>query len=168
MTTFFMDAFELDPSLMNSIENLPGQDKNPMLDLNYDIFTKYQGLIYIAGVPISAIASWLTYYLLGNRYYNFTEHLVLNLYYSAQVIIITAITVIMFLVFGLNILIVFTISIIPTFLYLAYVLKKVFKESLKETFLKFVMMMIIYGITYFVVALIFVLLLIIIFGSDKT
>lgn len=159
MTTFFKEALVLDPEIMKTIETMPGQDKNPMANFDFSIFTKYQGIIYIVGVPLSAMSSWLVYFFLGNRRYNFTEHLVLNLYYSAQIIIITAILSILFLVLGLNYLILSSLIILPAFIYLGYVLKDVFKESHIETFAKFLLMMIIYAVIYMAVWIIIFLIL---------
>ncbi|MFC0603941.1 DUF3667 domain-containing protein [Winogradskyella pulchriflava] len=159
MTTFFKEALVIDPEFMKTIESMPGQDKNPMADFDFSFFTKYQGLIYIIGVPLSAISSWLVYFFLGNRRYNFTEHLVLNLYYSAQIIIITAVLSILFLVLGLNYLILSSLIILPAFFYLGYVLKDVFKESHIETFAKFLLMMIIYAVIYMAVWIIIFIIL---------
>jgi len=160
MTTFFKDALEIDANFVKSIESMPGQKDNPFFNSNFNDFAKYQSIIYIIGVPISAFASWIVYYVLGNKRYNFTEHLVLNLYYSAQIIIITAVLSILFLALGLNYLLLSSFIILPTVLYLGYVLKDIFKESHIETFAKFILIMLVYGILYFVVMLVFVLILV--------
>lgn len=144
METFFKEALGFTPEIMQAIESSPSQKENPLFMGNFDDVSKYQGLIYILSVPFSAVASWLSYYILGVRSYNFTEHLVLNLYYSAQIIIITAVYSIIFLLFGLNYLIVSAIFIIPTFLYLFYVLKRVFKDNFWDAFAKFLFMLVIY------------------------
>lgn len=151
ITTFFKEALKFSPEFM---QNMPEQDMNTMAGFNPDIFTKYQGLIYILGVPISALATWLVYYIFGNRRFNFTEHLVLNLYYSAQIIIITAIFSILFLVLGFNYIIVSSLVGLPTFIYLAYVLKKIFNEDFWNTFAKFLIVMFFYVIIYFIIILI--------------
>lgn len=157
ITTFFKEALEVNPTLMSTLEAMPGQDKNPIKNFNFDFITQYQSLIYIAGVPLSAFSSWIVYYMLDNKRYNFTEHLVLNLYYSAQIIMVTSILSILFLIFGLDYLIISSLVMIPAIVYLGYILKDVFKESHLETFSKFLPMMIIYSILYFVIMLIFVL-----------
>lgn len=154
ITTFFKEALEFSPEFITTIENMPEQDINPMASFNPDIFTKYQGLIYILGVPISALATWLVYYIFGNKRFNFTEHLVLNLYYSAQIIIITAVFSIFFLVTGMNYLIVSSLLGLPTFIYLGYVLKKIFKEDFLNTLAKFLVVMFLYVIIYFVITVI--------------
>lgn len=147
MTTFFKEALEI--NLYEGMEDLPGQENNPFKNLDFEFFNNYQGLIYILGVPISAFSTWIVYYLLGNRRFNFTEHLVLNLYYSAQVIIVTAIVSIFLLMFGFNYFVVSTIVTIPLFGYLFYILLRVFKESFADTLAKYLLVMITYFITYF-------------------
>lgn len=159
MTTFFKEALEFSPEMLQAIESSPSQKNNPFLNTSFDDFSKYQGLIYILTVPFSALATWLGYYFLGERSYNFTEHLVLNLYYSAQIIIITSVFSIIFLLFGLNYLIVSTIITLPTFLYLFYVLKRVFKDNFWETFAKFLFVMVIYIGIFLVIGILFVIII---------
>ena len=96
MTTFFRDAIGFDSQLNQTIQSMPGRENNPFAGIESDIFTKYQGLIYILTVPLSALGTWLAYFITRNRKYNYTEHLVVNLYYSGQIIIITAVFSILF------------------------------------------------------------------------
>ncbi|SDH80212.1 DUF3667 domain-containing protein [Winogradskyella thalassocola] len=160
INTFFRDALDFTPEFAKAIENIPEKNINPMAGLNPDFFTKYQGLIYILGVPVSSLATWLVYYIFANKRFNFTEHLVLNLYYSAQIIIITAVFSILFLVTGMNYLIVSTILGLPTFIYLAYVLKHVFKEDFWNTIAKFLIVMAFYVVIYFIIiVIVFIVLL---------
>lgn len=144
MTTFFRDAIGFDSQLNQTIQSMPGRENNPFAGIESDIFTKYQGLIYILTVPLSALGTWLAYFITRNRKYNYTEHLVVNLYYSGQIIIITAVFSILFLLFGLNYVIVSTILTLPTFIYFFYVLKRVFNEDFWNTLAKFILAMVIY------------------------
>lgn len=162
MTTFFKEALDFGSAFMEGFNSATSQTKNPFADFNLDIFTKYQGLIYIISVPFSALGTWLGYYLLGERRYNFTEHLVINLYYSAQVIIVSAVLTILFLVIGLDYLIVYSIITIPNFIYFFYVLKRIFKGPFWEAFTRFIFVMITYFISFSIVGLIFFILGIII------
>ncbi len=143
MTTFFKEAIDIGPDFMQGFNSSIEKTDNPFKGFNNSDLMNYQGLIYILTVPFTALGSWLAYYLLGERMYNFTEHLVLNLYYYAQIIIITAVFSILFLLFGLDYLIVSTIITIPTFAYLFYVLKRVFKASFWGTFARFLFVMVI-------------------------
>lgn len=146
MSVFFSDLMEM--NLYEGMKDMPGQEHNPFRDLNFEAFNNYQGLIYILGVPISTFSTWFVYYIVKDRRLNFTEHLVLNLYYSAQVIIITAVLSITFLILGLNYFIVSSIIILPLFWYLYYVLRRVFRDPFWETVAKFLLVSIIYGFLY--------------------
>lgn len=152
MSTFFKEA--LDVNIYEGMESIQGQENNPLKDMDFGFFTDYQGLFYIIGVPISAFSTWIVYYLLSEKRYNFTEHIVINLYYSAQVIIITAVFSILFLFFGLNYLMVSTILSIPYFIYLYFILKRVFKEQHVHTLAKFLLVMVVYIGGYLVLGLI--------------
>ncbi len=95
----------------------------------------YQSLLMFASVPVLAVISRLVF--LKNKTYNFTEHLVINLYAYSQVSIVSAIimflSVLFFHKFSPNIsLFVFVLQII----YFAYVLKKLYGLSFKQIVLK--------------------------------
>jgi len=144
MTTFFKESLDFSTGFMEGFNTASSQKDIPFKNLDFNAFNQFQGLIYIITVPFSALGSWLAYYLLGERTYNFTEHMVLNLYYSAQVIIITAVLSILFLILGLDYLIISTLVTLPTFIYLFYVLKRVFNNSFWETLARFILVMTIY------------------------
>ncbi|WP_439153170.1 DUF3667 domain-containing protein [Winogradskyella sp.] len=148
MTTFFKDTLDISSEFMDKIAQAPGNENNPFLNSDFENTSKYQGLIYIFTLPFSAFSTWLAYYLVGDRRYNFTEHLVLNIYYSGQTIIVFAVLSIIFLFFGINYLLASMILTIPMFIYLGFVLFRVFKDSFKESFAKFLLTATIYMITF--------------------
>ncbi|WP_430467652.1 DUF3667 domain-containing protein [Winogradskyella ouciana] len=167
MTTFFREALEFDSEFLNTIAKAPGNEHNPFLNSGFDGMTNYQGLIYIIMVPFSALGSWTVYYFFGDKRYNFTEHMVINLYYSAQIIIVTAVFSILFLVFGLNYLIVSALITLPTFIYFGFVLKRVFKESFWETTAKFILVMLVYLFAFILLMLIIGLIIGIVIALNK-
>ena len=145
MNTVFQDALNFDESFVKSMGNLPNSKDNPFKDIRFRDFNNYQSLIYTLTIPISALATWLAYYIVGLRQYNFTEHIVINLYYSAQVIIITAVLSILFLCFGLNYLVISSFITVLTIIYLFYILKRVFNTKFWDSVLNFILVMVIYG-----------------------
>lgn len=149
MNTFFKDAMNMDSLFGNANY---GKD-NPFSPENFDYqeINNYQSLIYVLSVPISAFSTWFAYYIIGDRRYNFTEHIVINLYYSAQVIIISSLTGILFLCLGLDYLIISSFITLITFIYLLYVLHKVFKTKRIESITRFILIMLIYGLFFFFV-----------------
>ncbi len=81
MTTFYPEVLDFDMNFLMSDEMKSNPKSNPFATLKLEQINNFQGLLYIATVPFSAFASWITYAILGKKEYNFTEHLVLNLYY---------------------------------------------------------------------------------------
>ncbi len=141
MNTFFKDSMEFDLQFLKSLETPESQKNNPLKDFNFEAVNNYQSIIYVLSVPVSAVSTWLAYWVSNIRRYNFTEHVVINLYYSAQVIIITAVLSILFLCFGFNYLLISGYISILTYGYLFYVLKRVFAMTFWNTLLHFLLVM---------------------------
>lgn len=158
MNTFFKESLDFQNGFMEGFNAASSGKENPLKGFETNIFTNYQSLIYILTIPFSAFGSWLGYYLLGERRYNFTEHIVINLYYYAQYIIVSVVLTLLFLIFGLNFLIISSIVSIITFVYLFYVLKRVFNNSFWEAVARFLFVMVIYFISMAIIVVIGILL----------
>ncbi|EPR72539.1 hypothetical protein ADIWIN_2429 [Winogradskyella psychrotolerans RS-3] len=140
ISTFFKDAIDADMLVLENLLGSISQDENtPFKTMDFDGINKYQTLIYIIGIPFSTTSTWLAYFIAGKRQYNFTEHLVLNLYYNAQIIIITVIISILLLVFGINYFIVSGIITVLIFAYLFYTLRRIFKTTFWYSVLYFLL-----------------------------
>ena len=148
LNTFFQEALNIELPFLEGLENAESQKNNPFKDFGFDQYNNYQSVFYILSVPISAISTWMAYRIAGIKRYNFTEHLVINLYYSAQIIIITAVVSILLLCFGINYYLITALITIFTFIYLFYILKRVFKTTFLETLAYFFMVMIAFGIVF--------------------
>ncbi|PQV46908.1 uncharacterized protein DUF3667 [Jejuia pallidilutea] len=153
MNTFFKEALELDNFYGDTFKNMGNQEDNPFSPeyMDYSFVNNYQSLIYVLSVPISAFSTWVAYYIVGDRRYNFTEHIVINLYYSAQIIIISSVLSILFLVCGGDYLTVSLFVSVLTFIYLLFVLHRVFKTSLLESIARFLLIAFIYAIIFIVI-----------------
>ena len=151
LLTFFKEQLVFSNEIITTMQNAPGNENNPFKDLNFNDFMQYQGVIYILTLPFSIVSSWLAYYLVGDRRLNFTEHAVLNIYYNSQLIIVTSILSIIMMFSGMNYLIISTIITVPMFLYLGYILKRIFKDPFWDTFAKWMLTLVIYMIFYFTV-----------------
>jgi hypothetical protein len=162
MGTLFKDSIDIDMSLLlKSLENSPGQENNPFKDINLDAFNNYQSLFYIITIPISALATWLAYFVVNDRRYNFTEHLIFNIYYSAQLIIVSAILNMLFLVFGMNYLVISSFVTLFSLIYLFYALKRVFTDTLWNTLLKFILVMLVMSLLFFILIILFAIIIVI-------
>jgi hypothetical protein len=126
---FFPDTFS---KLFEEMSNDPNQIQIS-LDF-YQTFVEYQSFIFFMMIPILAAMSRLVF--LKNKKYNYSEHLVLNIYTYSQASII--ITLIAFVVqFSEGAAYYFQILSLPIqILYFAYVLKRVYNLSFLQIILK--------------------------------
>lgn len=136
MENVFNDTEIYSSRLFEEMAKQPGQENNPFLNPNskFSDFNNMQSVFFTISIPFSALATWLAFWVAGLRQFNFTEHIVLNIYYGAQVTIFSAFIYIATLAFGINY---FATSLVITILYLIYffyVLKRVFKMSFLMTF----------------------------------
>jgi len=154
MNTFFAEAMELDPDMFGAMADPELQKNNPFNNIDYAQINNFQSIIYIISVPIATIATWTSYYILGIRHFNFTEHLVINLYYSGQVIIISGVLSIIFLCFGIDFMLISGVITLLTFGYFLYVLKRVFHASFWDAVLQFIVIMFAYLIIFVILMII--------------
>ena len=123
---------------------------------NTDNFNSLQSLYYTLSIPFSAFSTWIAYWILGIRRFNFTEHLVINLYYGAQVVIISAFIYILFLGLGINYFSTSYLVAFLTFIYWFYVLKRVFETSFWVTVSHYLLIMFTISILFIIAVFLFV------------
>lgn len=152
MNTFFKDAIEIDDIIGDGFKNLQNQKDNPFSPSNFDYaqINNYQSVFYVLSVPFSAISSWLAYKIIGEKRFNFTEHIVINLYYSAQIVIISSVLTILFLCLGINYVTITYLITIITFIYFFYVLKRVFNFTFLNALAGFLLILVILGIIFLI------------------
>ncbi|MCB0383214.1 MAG: DUF3667 domain-containing protein [Psychroserpens sp.] len=158
MNTFFKEAMELDPNMFGPMMNPEANENNPFKNIKYEDYNNYQSVFYVLSVPFSAISTWLAYWVVGVRHYNFTEHLVINLYYSAQVIIINAFLTILLLCFEIDFMLISVINSAIILVYFFYVLKRVFNTSTLITLAYFLLVMTAFGFVFFILMIVLTLL----------
>tara|TARA_R100001369_G_scaffold3960_1_gene11930 strand:+ start:2188 stop:2985 length:798 start_codon:yes stop_codon:yes gene_type:complete len=140
---FFMSSVFTDPELyrfefMDNLTKGTNQDNNPFGAQSFEQMNSFQSLANTIGVPFSAIATFIAYWVAGLRQFNFTEHLVINLYYGAQIVIISALIYIISLAFGFNYFGTSLYITVLTYIYFFYVLKRVFQTTFRNTVLPFI------------------------------
>ncbi|WP_299099360.1 DUF3667 domain-containing protein [uncultured Winogradskyella sp.] len=161
MSTFFKESLDFQSGFVDGLNSSSSQKDNPFKNINTDFFSKSQSILYILFVPFYAFGTWFTYYILNERVYNYTEHIVINLYYNAQIIILTAVFGTLFAIIGVEYYIVSLALFIPTLLYLFYILKRVFKDTFWAAFLRFIIASFIALTSMFIIGIIITLLFII-------
>ena len=134
MTTFFKDQLDF-TNMFGTTNGFDDGMKNFEEFNNGEFFlsSSYQNITYLFFTPIAALATWLSYCILGKRHFNFTEHVVINLYYNAQIIIVTSVLNILFLLCGLNMVAILAVIMLFTYAYLFYVFNRVFYERFLDT-----------------------------------
>ncbi|WP_400077145.1 DUF3667 domain-containing protein [Winogradskyella sp. R77965] len=165
MTTFFKESLVFGDGFNEGFNASQTNVDNLLPNFDFNNFLNYQGLIYIITVPFYAFGTWSIYYLFKQRIYNFTEHLVLNLYYSAQFIIVTSVFSILFLFFGWDYVIVSALLSIPYFAYLFFILKRIFKNNFWKTLLRFLLVLTVIMISTTVFFTILMIVMIIAFNK---
>lgn len=162
MTNVFNDPELYKSFFLESFSNSSSQENNPLKDYNLDDYNSFQSVIYTLTIPISALATWFTFWIVNYRKFNFTEHIVINLYYYAQVVIISAFIYIPFLGFGFNY---FTLSLILsllTFVYLFYVLKRVFQTNFLTSIGHFLLYLAVSAFVFIFIMIIAIIIIVII------
>ena len=98
---------------------------------------EYQSLVYVLGIPFTAIVTRLVF--LKEKLFNFTEHIVINIYITAQYVIFSFFTYLIFAIFNLNINILVSISLILYVFYYGFVFYKTHKLSVAAIILRFML-----------------------------
>jgi hypothetical protein len=146
LNTFFENPFIIDSSNIASSPNIANPNTvEESFDFVSDVLSKYYTLFYIFSLPVSTLLSWLTYKL-KNKAYNFSEHFIINTYYSAQMLILLALGSVIAVSLGMSYM---TFNLLTTpfyFLYFWFVLKRIYQLPVLES----IAYIFIYGVGYFI------------------
>jgi uncharacterized protein DUF3667 len=126
---FFPDAF----NFTTDIYNIDEEQAKITSDFNKSIF-EYQSFIFFISIPVFALISRLIF--LKNKKYNFSEHLIINLYTYSHISL--TVTVIYFLtIWNQPVFVVVTvIAFLFQIVFFAYVLKRLYGLTLGQILLK--------------------------------
>ncbi len=92
-----------------------------------EYFFDYIGLITIMFIPITALA---TYIIFKNRRHNYAEHIVLNMYITAQYTILMIFISLILMLIGMDAPATFSIVMVITYIYLGYCFKRIYNLSI--------------------------------------
>jgi len=101
----------------------------------YSFINEYQSLIYVIGIPVTAFVTRLTF--LKEKLYNFTEHIVLNTYITAQYVVTSFFAYLIFAILNLNLSVLVSISLLLYMIYYGFVFYKTHKLSVATIILRF-------------------------------
>lgn len=155
---FFITGFDDKSFLaMYPEEDRPKIEK--LLTMYSSFINEYQSLIYVAGIPLSAFITKLVF--LKEKLYNFTEHIVVNTYITAQYVIFSFFTYLIFAAFNLSVGTLAAISVIPYIFYYGYVFYKTHKLKITTIILRFLLSLFIISTIFFVLFIIAIIVVMI-------
>jgi ribosomal protein L32 len=138
------------PEVMN-VDFLPQNGSENIQEQNMNFVQEYQSILYMLTVPIYAMMSKIVFF--NRKEYNYTEHLVVNMYLAAHLSIISTIIVITTSALGLNFGIIGLFTIPLQILFSAYCFKRLFELSFKTILLKTIFFILILIIVFIILSI---------------
>lgn len=163
LKNFFPEFIESQSSAFDESFKIAGNGNKNLFENFPDVFNNYQGVFFSLFMPFIAIGTWLIY--LNKPKYNYTEHLVINLYLTAQTIYISFFVYILMALFGIkDYLFISIIITLPLIVYGSYVFKKLYSTKFIDAFIRYfiayILYMIVFGIILFAITVVVVIYLI--------
>lgn len=125
-----------------------------------DILINYLGIYTTLMLPIGSIFTWLLF--LDYRKYNFTEHIIINLYTTAYYTFISLPIFTFVLLIGLNTNVMMSVSYMVSIAYLAYVFKRLFNISFWISLLRVIAYYLLFIISVVIIAMVIAVIVILI------
>lgn len=153
LNKFYPDFFQaVFTDTQNYLAMYPEETRPKIEEFMSDYYTfinEYQSLIYVLGIPFTAFVTRLAF--LKEKLYNFTEHIVVNTYITAQYVIFSFFTYLVFAIFNLNIEVLVTISIVLYMFYYGFVFYKTHNLSIVTIILRFLLSIAIISTLFFLI-----------------
>ncbi len=149
LNKFFPELMNMDMFTQDGMEEF---QKN-----NMNFMQEYQSIVYMLIVPVYALVSKIIFY--NFKKFNYTEHLVINMYLAAHFSIVSSILIIASSFLGINFGIVGIIVIPLQIIYSAYSLKRLFKISLKGIILRTLLFLLIFLVLFVISSIIAVVVM---------
>lgn len=133
-----------------SIFALEGQEE--IQEKNMSFIQEYMSLFMMLYVPIYALIAAITF--VGLKKFNYTELIVVFMYWQSQLSIISAVLIIITAFFGISGGIVSMIFLPLMFLYAAFILKRLYKLSFGELILRTLLFFVVLGVIMVIITII--------------
>lgn len=146
------------PETMDFSQVYDNQTSQKLTDEISSIIMDYNSLLYFAIIPLLGLISLIVFY---NKKFNYSEHIVIYLYTMSLSAIITSVIALFLMLLKPEVLFGFSLaSNAILILFHCYLLKRVFNLSITQLILKFLLFMVVFGISYFIIsiAMVFVIL----------
>jgi hypothetical protein len=173
VAVFFYKFFPMDPimdystGISESVNTSNGSTKVPKIDMKpfMEAMMNYYNFLVLLLIPIYALTSYIVYHKSGH---NFFEHLVFNSYIQTNLGFISLVLqVLLVSILGMTFQSYATLFMIIFVFYTLYILKKLYKQNLKQTIFSGIKYILLFFGLYLGVMTIFSFLFVIIFFLTK-
>ena len=144
LNKFFPELMNMDFMSQNGTENFQQQNMN--------FAQEYQSIIYMLIVPVYALMSKIVFF--NYKQYNYTEHLVINMYLAAHLSIITTILVLITSFFGMSFGLFGLLSIPLQIIFSAYCFKRLFNLNITSIIIKTLLFLLMLFILFIIASII--------------
>lgn len=128
--------------------NFVVQGQEEMQKRNISVIQEYQSVFMMLYIPIYALIARVTF--LGLKRFNYTELLVVLMYWQSQLSIIGAFTIIIAAMFGITHGTV-SMCLLPLMLFFAaYIFKRIYELSIGQILLRTLFFLVVLGIVFFI------------------
>lgn len=139
---FFPEAFDFSSFVPKGQEEI--QQKN------VGFVQEYMSILMMLYIPMYALVARITF--IGLKKFNYTELLVVFMYWQSQISIISAITVVIAAMFGVSQGIISMVFLPLMVLYAAYILKRLYQLSFVEIVLRTIIFLAVMTVTFVIIA----------------
>lgn len=126
---------------------------------NMSFVQEYMSIFMMLYIPIYAFIAWVTF--IGLKKFNYTELLVVFMYWQSQTSIVSAIIILLMAIFGVANGIVSMIFLPIMMLYAAYILKRLYKLSFGDMVIRTLLFLVVLGLVLVIFTTITVVIMLI-------
>ena len=145
--TLFPEFLEAQNNALINNFNINNEDSGNQFSNFPDFFNDYQGVIFSILMPLIAVGTWIVY--LDKRKHNYTEHLVINLYTTAQTIYFSFVVYMLLAILKISDFLTVSLIITPlVILYGAFVFKRLYQSSFLSALVRYITAYLIYMVVF--------------------
>lgn len=126
---------------------------------NVSFIQEYMSIFMMLYIPIYALIARITF--VGMNKFNYTELIVVFMYWQSQTSIVSAVVIILTAMFGIANGYVSMIFLPIMMLYAAYVLKRLYQLSLSQIILRTLLFLVVLGVVFFIIMIVVIVIMLI-------
>jgi len=129
---------------------LEGQEE--IQQKNMSFIQEYMSIFMMLYIPIYALIAWITF--VGLKKFNYTELIVVFMYWQSQLSIVSAILILITAIFGITGGIVSMVFLPLMFIYASFILKRLYKLSFGQLILRTLLFFVVLGVVLVIISII--------------